>query len=94
MGKDQPVGACSQGSGGLCLSVCVGCLVCFGFVSGGGLQVLEEVTSLGESWELSQVSLCHVVTQQKMEESGFPGDKAEMRSVYKIMDVSILKLCW
>lgn len=29
-----------------------------------------------------------------MEESGFPGDKAEMRSVYKIMDVSILKLCW
>lgn len=62
MGKDQPVGAFSQGSGGLCLSVCVGCLVCFGFVSGGGLQVLEEVTSLVESWELSQVSLCHVVT--------------------------------
>lgn len=29
-----------------------------------------------------------------MEESGLPGDKAEMRSVYKIMDVSILKLCW
>lgn len=29
-----------------------------------------------------------------MEESVFPGDKAEMRSVYKIMDVSILKLCW
>lgn len=24
---------------GLCLSVCVGGLVCFGFVSGGGLQV-------------------------------------------------------
>lgn len=38
MGKDQPVGAFSQGSRGLCLSVCVGCLVCFGFVSGGGLQ--------------------------------------------------------
>lgn len=29
-----------------------------------------------------------------MEESGLPGDKAGMRSVYKIMDVSILKLCW
>ena len=38
MGKDQPVGAFSQGSRGLCLSVCVGCVVCFGFVSGGGLQ--------------------------------------------------------
>lgn len=56
MGKDQPVGAFSQGSRGLCLSVCVGCLRCFGFVCGGGLQVLEEVTSLVESWELSQVS--------------------------------------
>lgn len=44
------------GRGEPCLSVCVGCLVCFGFVSGGGLQVLEEVTSLVESWELSQVS--------------------------------------
>lgn len=29
-----------------------------------------------------------------MEESGLPGDKAGVRSVYKIMDVSILKLCW
>lgn len=39
MGRDQPVGAFSEGSRGLCLSVCVGRLVCFGFVSGGGLQV-------------------------------------------------------
>lgn len=54
-GKTNQLGFSPRAPGG-CLSVCVGCLVCFGFVSGGGLQVLEEVTSLVKSWELSQVS--------------------------------------
>lgn len=36
--KTNQLGLSPRAPGGLFLSVCVGCLVCFGFVSGGGLQ--------------------------------------------------------
>ena len=56
-------------------------------------RIFEEVTSLVESWELSQVSPCHVVNStRKWRRAGF--QETKLRSVYKIMDVSILKLCW